>query len=296
MENMDLNIQNYNLDDILELFRLTNKKLDFNDMKQAKNIALMTHPDKSSLDPKVFLFFKQAFGLLKQVYDFQNKSEGSSDKKYKQVYEEQLNDCKEEKKLVNHFTKTESFNKKFNKIFEENRMHNECIDTGYADWLKSNEDLEEKKINNISEMNNVIEEKKKNLKNALIVKEEVDFIENRNNYADLSNKKPEEYSSDVFSKLQYEDVYKAHTETVIPVNMEDYNKKEKFNSVNDLNQHRNSQNMSALSLEQSNEYLRRRTNMEHKSTNERAYELAKESEAAEKANKSMWGYLKQIGN
>ena len=44
----DLDITNYKLQDILNLFNLT---LDFNedDLKQAKKITLKTHPDKSKL-------------------------------------------------------------------------------------------------------------------------------------------------------------------------------------------------------------------------------------------------------
>ena len=41
-----------------------------------------------------------------------------------------------------------------------------------------------------------------------------------------------EYSSDIFSKLQYEDLKKAHTETVVPVTREDFENKERFNTFN----------------------------------------------------------------
>ena len=55
---------------------------------------------------------------------------------------------------------------------------------------------------------------------------------NNNNYCDIINTKPENYSSDVFSKLQYDDLKHAHTETVIPVTEDDlrqqYNNLEEF--------------------------------------------------------------------
>ena len=56
MEDLDLDLNNYNLDDILKLLRLP---YDFTeeDMKQAKKIVLMTHPDKSGLDQKYFSIF-----------------------------------------------------------------------------------------------------------------------------------------------------------------------------------------------------------------------------------------------
>ena len=54
MDDLDLDLNNYELDDILNLF-----KLDYNfdeaALKQAKKIVLQTHPDKSKL-PKEYFF------------------------------------------------------------------------------------------------------------------------------------------------------------------------------------------------------------------------------------------------
>ena len=49
METLDLNIENYDLNDLLNLFQLD---YNFNeqDLKQAKKIVLQTHPDKCELD------------------------------------------------------------------------------------------------------------------------------------------------------------------------------------------------------------------------------------------------------
>ena len=43
-------------------------------MREAKKIVLKTHPDKSRLEPKYFLFFSQAYKKIFQIYEFQNKS------------------------------------------------------------------------------------------------------------------------------------------------------------------------------------------------------------------------------
>ena len=45
---IDLNINNYDFDDILKLFKI---KYDYNldDLKNIKQIVLQTHPDKSGL-------------------------------------------------------------------------------------------------------------------------------------------------------------------------------------------------------------------------------------------------------
>ena len=46
--NYDLDINNYSFDDVLNLFSI-DSALSPDSMKQARRIALMTHPDKSSL-------------------------------------------------------------------------------------------------------------------------------------------------------------------------------------------------------------------------------------------------------
>ena len=77
LEDIDLNIDNYSLDDLLELFKL---ELDFGeeDLKLAKRTVLMTHPDKSNLKKEVFLFFCKAYKLVYSVYNFKHRSEQST--------------------------------------------------------------------------------------------------------------------------------------------------------------------------------------------------------------------------
>ena len=60
MQNLDLNFDNYSLEDILNLFNLSPNFGEF-ELKNAKKMVLMTHPDKSKLDPEVFLFFSKAY-------------------------------------------------------------------------------------------------------------------------------------------------------------------------------------------------------------------------------------------
>ena len=67
MDDYELNIENYNLDDILSLFHI-----DYNftkeDLAAAKKLALHTHPDKSGLDQKYFIFFQKAYKILHKIY------------------------------------------------------------------------------------------------------------------------------------------------------------------------------------------------------------------------------------
>ena len=102
----------------------------------------------------------------------------------------------------------------------------------------------------MNEMGAVFEEKKRATKDIVVANTNLE-LENNNNQYSLTREKPTYYSSDIFSKLNYDDLKKAHTETVVPVTNEDFENREKFNSVDDLNAYRNNQNTAPNSLEQS---------------------------------------------
>ena len=291
LEQLDLDLSNYELNDILHLFQLESTTISQEDMKRAKRIVLLVHPDKSNLDSKFFLFFQEAYGVLEQIYDFKRHKESS--KKYEEIISKKESDA--DQALISKFTKQNNFNQKFNEIFEKNRIHNSNIDSGYGDWLSSENNEPQKQAKTISEVNNEIMNKKEELR-ALVVRKDVDDMHYSSNGTDLTTKKPEEYSSDLFSKLPYEDLQKAHTETVVPVSHLDYENKKKFGSMDELNTYRNSQDTQALSLDQSNHYLQKKKQIEDVKDTERAFELAKQYEESEKANKSLWGHLKQIMN
>ena len=72
MQNIDLDINNYDYKDILDLFKLNH---DFNkiQLKNAKQTVLSMHPDKSNLDKNFFLFFSKAYKILLSVYEFREK-------------------------------------------------------------------------------------------------------------------------------------------------------------------------------------------------------------------------------
>jgi len=58
MESLDLDIARYSLDDLYTLFHIPiDQMLTEPILKQAKKMVLKTHPDKSRLDAKFFLFF-----------------------------------------------------------------------------------------------------------------------------------------------------------------------------------------------------------------------------------------------
>jgi len=67
MESLDLNIDNYNLPDILALFNLPTL-FNEEDLKRARLAVLKTHPDKCQLPKEYFLFFTKAYRIIHQIY------------------------------------------------------------------------------------------------------------------------------------------------------------------------------------------------------------------------------------
>lgn len=285
METLDLDLNNYGLNDILKLFNLD---YDFNKegLKQAKKVVLMTHPDKSHLDKKYFLFFTSAYKVLYKIYEFRYKSDNKNTD-----YVVEKNEENEE--ILSKIKNEKNFNKWFNEMFESAQLKNNDKETGYGDWMKSNEDLNNQTATKDT-MNALIDNKKREMR-SLIIHNSFRELNSQSGLYDLTNERPETYTSDIFSKLQYDDLKRAHTESVVPVTIDDYNNRKKYNNINELQNDR-SQQVITLSSEQSMKYLNDRKELETKSDIERAYKLAKQEEEARKINNNFWSKLKQLTN
>jgi hypothetical protein len=309
--NLDLNIDNYSLDDILQLFRLSSD-FDEDDMKNAKKLVLKMHPDKSRLDAKYFLFFSKAYKVLYSIYEFKQKSQTQKieNVEYENVEfnDSEIADDSKKKGLHNFFEKNkklkspQQFNKWFNKQFENNKLLSESDSNGYGDWLKSEEGLEDIDPNqqlSLSEMTRHIEKKKTEMRSLVTYDETAihDFYQKTTISASaLSGEAPKYYSSDLFSALPYQDLKQAHTETVIPVTYDDYKNKQKFNNINEIQQYRQSQDTTPLSEIQAREYLTNKSKMEEKEGTKLAYDLAKQVEQSKQKNKAFWSNIMSIKN
>lgn len=292
---LDLNIENYDLLDILTLFKIKDYNFNRDDLKQAKKIVLMTHPDKSKLDKKYFLFFKEAYKILYSIYEFRYKSSENKNKTYEEISYASLENKEKTELLKNVKEKHKNapeFNEWFNKMFEKTNKQKE---NGYGSWLSSNDDIDTR-TTTYSNMNQTFETKKKELKSIIVYKDYSTITHGENSIYKLDEDIdiPSRYSCDIFSKLKYDDLKRAHTETVIPVTIEDYNNKKKYNSINEIKNDRPIKYDDMPSMEQSKEYLNNMKNNEMKSDIERAFKLAKQDEYYRKVNNSWWSNLKQI--
>ena len=152
---LDINIDNYELEDLLNLFHL---EYNFNeeDLKKTKKTVLMTHPDKSKLPKEYFLFFTAAYKIIYSIYTFRYKLNTSNIKVNNYTTEIDT----ERELLLNNLKQQPNFNKIFNNLFEKYNIKDNHTDSGYGDWLKSEENIDNTKTT-LNEMNNAFELKKK---------------------------------------------------------------------------------------------------------------------------------------
>ena len=302
---MDLNIENYDLNDILNLFKMPKNFVE-DDVKAAKKIVLKTHPDKSGLHPDYFRFYSQAYKKIYFIWKFKSSTNENNSKTYDEVVEEHSDKSlylsEDKKDILNGFLssnkmeKGKNFNKWFNEQFEKNKIQSEEESNGYGDWLKSDEDMDEEKKISYTQMGEEIEKKKQQVRSLVVHKGIDELHSNFNGASNLTGDSPECFSSDLFSSLQYEDLRKAHVESVIPVTMDDYNNVKKFKNLNEYNNYRNTQDIVPLSELQAEEYLNNKNKYEEIQSTNRAYKLAQQLEESNKNQTNFWGSIMKIKN
>ena len=259
--NLDRNIDNYNLEKLLDLFNLS---YDFtpHDLKITKKKVLMLHPDKSGADNDTFIFFVKAYKKLEMIYQYIQHAKTEDDAKTYYDADDKLKKYLDLKK-INSYENQELFLKEFNKMFDSVYVKNENENNGHAEWLKSEENMYDK---------NDIEKSRK----QIVMRQET--IEE----ADTSHWK---------SGNSYYDVKEAYTKSIFDIDAnEEYNKKEKFNSVDEYKRHRSAK-INPLAEEQSFQYIRNKEEMMKNNALNMAYDMMN---VQEKTTKNMNDYASKF--
>ena len=291
---IDFNINNYDLKDILNLFQVGDD-FDEDDLKKSKKKVLMLHPDKSGLKKEYFLFFSKAYKILYQIFDFKKKGFKNMKDKYSDEYKDIVDDTKDIHNINNVFKNASEFSNWFNKTFDELKVYDDNNDNGYNNWLKENNEENNINISSTRQLHDEIENRKKNIKKLVPYTgiEETSANLSSGSY-ELDRSKQNYYgNSDIFSKLPYEDLKKAHTETLIPVNNEDYLNRRHYNSVQEYTNHRK-ENIEIFSKEESERILLNKKQSEEQHANKIAYQLLERQEKAEKNNDIFMSRLQRI--
>jgi hypothetical protein len=300
-ESIDLNIENYSREELYKLFGFrTSVILTEENMKYAKKVVLKTHPDKSRLDNKYFVFFSKAYKKLQEIYEFQNKTNSKKSADTNEYYDGQnsqvldkMFDIKKDLKDSN------NFNKWFNEQFEKHRI-DDPVEHGYGNWLKSEEDIVYTPQNvNKDTMGREMEKRKKEIQSLTPYTGVSSSVSN----SSVGGSSLMEYNSNFTSNslfsgggLGYTDLRQAYVESVIPVTEEDFNKTQKFKNVEEYKRHRDNVNIIPLSKEEAMRQLFHQEKKENEESAALAFYYAQQSEKAKKNNETFWSGLKQLTN
>lgn len=300
-ESIDLNIENYSMEELYKLFGLKKSAvLTEENMKEVKKIVLKTHPDKSRLDNKYFIFFGKAYNKLKGIYEFQNKSNKKTtdtneyyDSQNVQVLDKMFDIKKDLKDPRN-------FNEWFNTQFEKHKLE-DTNENGYGNWLKSDEDIIFTPQNvNKDSMGREMEKRKKEIQALTPYKGFSDSF----NSTSVGGSSLMEYNSNFTSGslftggggMGYTDLRQAYVESVIPVTEEDFNKSQKFKSVDEYKRHRDTTDIKPLSKEEALRQLYHQDKQINEESAALAFYHAKQLDQAKKNNNEFWSGLKQLTN
>lgn len=288
---IDLDINNYELEDLLSLFQIHDNRLTRESMTAAKKITLKMHPDKSGLDKSYFLFFSQAYKLLYEIYRFQNKHTDTDyhNTEYHNTEYHNTSYISEEMSSDNRviidrlMTKFErgshrEFNKWFNQEFEKIKIEKE-EDAGYDEWFKNGDSESDKKSGN----------KPRTRDSITSYYSSTDAIG-----SSILGNKPDDYSSDIFTSLKYEDLKMAHTiDDSISVSAQNYREKDVNAGIESLKSER------SIEIQpQSIGDATRQLSIEERNQNAQdiglAYRLARQQEIIAAKNKDWWSSLRLI--
>jgi len=292
MEHLDLNIHNYGLNDLLNLFKLP-FQFGENDLKKAKKIVLRIHPDKSGLEKEYFLFYSEAYKYLLKIHQLRQSSNTTNteyDKDY--IWEN------EHRVLINGKIKDmnqDEYSNWFNKTFENMKLSDSENDNGYGNWLKSEEDVNTTTISNNMEMNEYIKNKKSEIK-SLVVHKDFQEISSGNHYG-LLREQPQDYGSGLFDTLQFEDLKKAHVESLIPITEDDLHNRKQYTNVEEFVRERTHDiNKSKETYESQKNKYKEEQNHNEDINIRRAYTLMNQDEEIRNNYDKFWSDLKRINN
>jgi len=291
---VDLDLNNYNLQDILNLFHL---KINFtkDDLKNAKKIVLMTHPDKSKLNPKFFIFYSKAFKYLIQINEMQNKIQKQQTTEYFEP--DTTNNDIIDKYINENNLKGNKFTEWFNKEFEKIKLNKEDDEDGYGNWFKEeNEDIICKTFDQLEE----IKKKQQQQQNSLIIYDELESFSlispTLSGTILFDDKNIKYYGS---STGKYEDLKYAHTNSVIAVTEQDilHANIGRSNNINQLQINRSQDFIKSTKKEilalKEKEFFKKKEREDGLYLNY-AYNLIKETEEIQKRQEKFMAQLKTL--
>jgi curved DNA-binding protein CbpA len=299
-DKLDLNIDNYSRAELYKLFGLNSSIILSEElMKECKKLVLKTHPDKCQLDNKYFIFFSVAYKKLLGIYEFQNKVNSKKTENTSEYYDSNNSNVLDKMFTINKDLKEpKNFNNWFNEQFDKHRI-DDPIETGYGNWLKSDDDIVYTPTNITKDkMASEIEKRKKEVKTIITYNGVGDSFSSTFGGSSLMAYDSNFTSGSLFSSdgMGYTDLRQAYVESVIPVTEDDYNKIQKFKTMDEYKLHRDKIDTKPLSKEEAMRQLYNENKQKDEESAALAFYYAQQSEKAKKNEDSFWSGLKQVTN
>ena len=296
----NLDINTYSLEEIFGLFDL-NYNLTEDSMRAAKKKVLMIHPDKSRLPANYFLFYKQAYEIVLNIYKQKSKFNGDtkgSPQQYSPDVEQHASIGNNGAPPADANISKKFSNTKFNELYDQNMVRK--TDTSRFDWFSRDEpvmdDFSKRQVNpkNMGSELEAIKQKQ----SALQVYKGVQEMQSGGgtSYFEDDEESNEYVACDVFSKLKFDDLRKVHKDqTVFAVSEADFNKRPQYKTVDQFVRERDAGGSAPLSKTEAAGLLERQQKEKEQlimNKQHRDYMLQKEYEEKQKSVRSAFLQLR----
>ena len=310
---LDIDIGNYNLNDILKLFSIP---VAFSEehLKSAKRTVLKMHPDKCALPKEYFLFFTKAYRILYQIYSMRHERAqgyGHVQKYAELIADSESGACSAEtlgcesattgcsaRAVADHRAKLAKmshveFSEWFNAAFVKYKVPNDDTeDAGYEEWFRGNDDNDNCDDDDCDDRDDCDDATATAVSSGSWNSAQVRELERRRNHIRrnhlaLVSSSGIEAAPSATGGARYEDLKRAHTETLIPVSDSDYKGVRQFKSVLELQMFRSSAaaSIAPLSNAESAARLEQERVADVEQSTHRAYIMAKQDEVAREMNR-----------
>jgi len=216
-------------------------------LRQAfKKVASKVHPDKGGND-EMFNIVVESYKTIFQTL------KGREHKSFKDLKSQSMSDFNQMKPKKNvsfgvDLSNDEKFQRKFNKIFDENRFEDPSIDDGYGHMMAASSAMREdidvgKKLENFGDFNDEFDNMETMNKEITVYKEpEALVLSKKLSFNELGVDRIDDYSSESnkSSKLAYCDYMKAHTTNKL-IDRNNVKRRQSFKNMDDIQKKREGQ-------------------------------------------------------
>jgi curved DNA-binding protein CbpA len=269
------------------------KNFTWDELKDAyKQAAIKTHPDKPGGNKVVFDFVTSCFKTLAEEYKMKhsNKTHNELKQESTHYFDKMVNSTVPHPSIT---AVDEPFEKRFNKVFDDCRYHDEEIEYGYGNIMTQSsgkrEDIYIENVFNKNKIDNATFNQAFD-KNVPVSKEIIKYKEpealpmaKNLQFTEIGAKRPDDYSSDTTkNSLAYTDYMKAYSGMRL-ANPDDIKTRKDFKSVQEYEKYRDKKIKQSLNAKE-RKFYENQKRMEEEKEFERLERVKQQNVAIQKAH------------